>query len=329
MHALLGVRAQDVHRALGIVERVRVDEHGDCREVEAAHGEAAGKVTLQPPAEQLAGGSHGIGRVLAAHHVRAGDHQPLAGRIPGHTRSFDGDRPHRLVIALEVRSADEDELGEQHEPFLAVRVGQHLDDGPQHGDGVGDLAAECEPHGQVARRGDAQGWVGRLVRDAREYLPAVVFAGVPHRPAALEVDGVDKIRGRWLRHGALEQPHRGRQRAEPSRGICGTPQRSHDGGVAARRRAHEVLRDALVVQPPGGEQRRRACVQRGGFHRSDRLARRRRDDRVGEAVLARVEHALAAQLLLGGDRLGRLEPGQRARPRLVGVGSQHRDRARQ
>ena len=132
-------------------------------------------------------------------------------------------------------------------------------------DGVGDLAAEREPHGQVARRVDAQGWVGRLVRDAREHLPAVLVAGVQQRPAALEVDGVDDLRRRRLGQGALEQPRRGRQRPEPSRGIGGTAQRGHDGGVAARRRAHQVLGDALVVQP----RRRRAARPRA------RAARRR------------------------------------------------------
>ena len=181
----------------------------------------------------------------------------------------------------------------------------------------------------MARRGDAHRWLGRMLRDAREDLRPVVLAHVPQGAAALEVDGVGDVRLRGLGHGALEQPRRGRQRAEPSRGIGRAPEHGHDGGIAARRGAHQVLGDALVVQPRLLEQRGGASVQASGVTRADRLARRRRDDRVREAVHLLVEHALDAQLRLGGDGVGRLEPGERARPLLVGVGAQHRDGPRQ
>ena len=88
-----------------------------------------------------------------------------------------------------------------------------------------------------------------LVRDAREHVLAVVFAGVQHRPAALEVDGVDEILGGGSARARSSSRTAVVQRAEPSRRLGGTPQRSHDGGVAPRRRAHQVLGDALIVHP--------------------------------------------------------------------------------
>ena len=82
-------------------------------------------------------------------------------------------------MTLELGTANEYELDEQHQPLLAVRVGQRFEDGSQDRDGVGGAAAECEPHCQVARRLDAQRRIGRMLRDAREHLGTVVLARVP------------------------------------------------------------------------------------------------------------------------------------------------------
>ena len=130
-----------------------------------------------------------------------------------------------------------------------VGPGQCLHHGPQDRDGVGDLAAEREPHRQVARRGHPQRRIGRLLRDVREHLFAMVVAGVAQRTAALELDGVGDVRRRRLGHGTLEQPRRGLQRPEAPRGIGRTPEHGHDGGIAARWRPHQVLGDALIVHP--------------------------------------------------------------------------------
>ena len=237
---------------------------------------------------------------------------------------------HRLLVAFEVGTADEHELGEQHEPVLAVGVGKRLrrrSAAPRRRRRRGHRARGASPGGAPRRRAATD----RPPAAPRARARAPPWSSPTSRNARprSKRDGVDDVRRRRLGHGALEQPRRGRQRAEPSRGVGGAPEHGHDGGIAARWSAHQVLGDTLVVQPRVGEQRGGARVQLGSIHRADRLARRRGDHRVREAVPPVVEHALGAQLLLGGERLGRPESGERARPGRVGIGAQDRDGARE
>ena len=270
-----------------------------------------------------------IGRVLAAHHLPADDHQALAGRIPGHARGFDGDRPHPLVIALDVRSADEDELDEQHEPVLAVGVGQRLDDGSQHGDGVGDLAAECEPSwpgGAPQRRAG----MGRAPGARRARAPARrgLRRHVPHRPSALEVDSVGDVLRRYGSARARSSSRAAVVRA-PSRRAASAARRSVATTAGSRGGARIMLGDALVVQPRAGmsSAAARACNAAAS---TGPIASRAAAATTGCVNGTRSRPARARREARPRRRSPRrLEPGERARPRLLGVAPQHRDRASQ
>jgi hypothetical protein len=230
----LGVRPQHVHRSLGVVERVGVQQHRRRPEDEAADREPAGVVTVQPQCEHLPRAARRIGGLLAGDHVRRHQHQSLSRRAPGRARGLGGDQLRRAGMGVEIGTADERELDEQLQPRIAVggrEVGEHR---AQHGDRVGASAVERQVPGRQTRRVDPQREIPRASCDAFEHARAVVRAGLEQRPRALEVDGVGDIRRRRLVRGALEEPRRGRRGTETPRRLGGTPQGRHTRAATTR-----------------------------------------------------------------------------------------------
>ncbi len=174
----LGVRAQLIHGALGIVERVGVDQHRHRPEGDAADREPARVVTVQSQREHLPRGASRVRRLLASDHVRGNEHQSLPRRAPGRARGLGGDHPSSLRVGGEVGVADERELDQQLPPQITVGVRQRRQNGAQDRSRLGPAALEPEAPGEAARRIDPQRDVGRALRDAGEQARAVLRARV-------------------------------------------------------------------------------------------------------------------------------------------------------
>ena len=305
-------------------------------EGDAADREPAGVVTVKTLSQHLPRGrTGGLRRILADRSRAHGrGHQPLARRSPGRLLRL---RPRSSEVACSSRpfsdAGDERELDQQLEPHLALASSPSAARTPC---GALRRRRRCDRSGraaasQVARRVDAQGGVGRATTQAPEdvHSPSSSPASSSARPRSNSTAIDDLGRGR-LGQCALEQLRRGRQSAESSRRL----------GGAAQRRNH-VRRHRAAVRASGARRRagrrhlrRRAARPRGRAARRhpfarDPLARRGRDERVGEGIRVGVEHPLGAQLLLGCDRLDRVQPGERAGPARLGVAAQHRDGVRE
>ena len=259
-------------------------------------------------------------------------HQPLARGAAGHVP-----RPRRRSsacassLAGERRAADERELDQQLQPHLAVGVRQRLQDAAQDRDGFGAAAAGARS--RLARwraastRRDAS--AARCATRASTRAPSSSPASSKDRPrskstASTSCGAGGSASARSSSRAAVVEG------AEPPRRVGGTAQRRHDLGVTARRRAHQVLGDALVVDAVVGEQRGRARMQLGRVQLAPIASR-------AAAATSGCAKPYASASSTRSTRSSSsaaiaslaLEPGERARPALVGVGPQHGDGARE
>jgi hypothetical protein len=149
------------------------------------------------------------------------------------------------------------------------------------------------------------------------------------RGAAAREVGPGQQRG-WRRLGqaAIQQRRRGVDRAARSRALAGVQQLLGDPRIACRRRGEQVHRGAVRVAR--GEDLRGATVLERAPRRRQLPVHGRTKDRVPEAQRLACGQDLAAHERLGRRRRAPgVDPGDRGGEVHVGVGVEHRDRARQ
>jgi len=187
---------------------------------------------------------------------------------------------------------------------------------------------------RLAELGERAGARLRLV-EQRDRLAQPLGPGRPagERVGAAEVD--QQLGAQLARRRLVE---RARQvaggdvgRAAAQRAPAGALQAVDDPRLAGRERVQQVRRGPLEAALAAAPQQVRGLVvELGPLGRRDPEVDRLRDDRVDEAELrGRSQHVGAGQLVGGGARLRRRQPGERGGLRQRRVVAEHRDGARE